>query len=71
MSMNFELNVFNIILLVITLLLLVMYILNSIKLTKLRKNYSYFIVKLEKGNDINTDKKDSFFWFFSPWLLII
>ncbi len=53
MSMNFELNVFNIILLVITLLLLVMYILNSIKLTKLRKNYSDFMAKLGKGNDIN------------------
>lgn len=53
MSMNFELNVFNIILLVINLLLLVMYILNSIKLTKLRKNYSDFMTKLGKGNDIN------------------
>lgn len=53
MSMNFELNLFNIILLVITLLLLVMYILNSIKLTKLRKNYSDFMAKLGKGNDIN------------------
>ena len=53
MSMNFELNVFNITLLVITLLLLVMYILNSIKLTKLRKNYSDFMAKLGKGNDIN------------------
>lgn len=53
MSMNFELNVFNIILLVINLLLLVMYILNSIKLTKLRKNYSEFMTKLGKGNDIN------------------
>ena len=53
MSMNFELNVFNIILLVINLLLLVMYILNSIKLTKLRKNYSDFMAKLGKGNDIN------------------
>ena len=53
MSMNFELNVFNIILLVINLFLLVMYILNSIKLTKLRKNYSEFMTKLGKGNDIN------------------
>ena len=53
MSMNFEVNVFNIILLVINLLWLVMYILNSIKLTKLRKNYSEFMTKLGKGNDIN------------------
>lgn len=53
MSMNFEFNVFNIILLIINLLLLVMYILNSIKLTKLRKNYSDFMTKLGKGNDIN------------------
>lgn len=53
MSMNFEFNIFNIIILVINLLLIAIYILNSIKLSKLRKNYSEFMTKLGKGNDIN------------------
>lgn len=53
MSMNFDFNIFNIIILVINLLLIAIYILNSIKLSKLRKNYSEFMTKLGKGNDIN------------------
>ena len=53
MVANFEFNVFNIVILVINVLLVVIYILNSIKLTKLRKNYSDFMTKLGKGNDIN------------------
>lgn len=53
MNMNFEFNVFNIIILIINLALIVIYILNSIKLTKLRKNYSEFMTKLGRGNDIS------------------
>lgn len=53
MSANFEFNVFNIIILVINILLVVIYVLNSIKLTKLRKNYSDFMTKLGRGNNIN------------------
>lgn len=53
MNMNFEFNLFNIIILVINIALVVIYVLNSIKLTKLRKNYSDFMTKLGKGNNIN------------------
>ena len=51
--MNFRLNVFEIIILIINVMLLILYILNSIKLTKLRKNYSEFMTKLGKGENIN------------------
>ena len=53
MNMKFEFDLFNIIILVINLLLLVLYIINSMKLTKLRRNYSDFMTKLGKGNNIN------------------
>lgn len=53
MSASFEFNVFNIIILVINIVLVILYVLNSIKLTKLRKNYSDFMTKLGKGNNIN------------------
>lgn len=53
MNMNFDLNVFNITILLINILLLILYVLNSIKLTKLRKNYSDFMTKLGKGHNIN------------------
>ncbi len=33
--------------------MIAIYVLNSIKLTKLRKNYSDFMTKLGKGNNIN------------------
>ncbi|MGN1327631.1 MAG: DUF4446 family protein [Clostridia bacterium] len=53
MSMDFEFNIFELIILIINLMLLVLYVLNSIKLTKLRKNYSDFMTKLGKGENIN------------------
>lgn len=58
MNMNFEFNVFYAIILVINILLVIIYILNSIKLTKLRKNYSDFMTKLGKGNNINDMLQD-------------
>ena len=51
--MEFRLNVFEIIILVINIMLLILYVLNSMKLTKLRKNYSDFMTKLGKGENIN------------------
>ena len=53
MNMNFEFNLFNVIILIINIALIAIYVLNSIKLTKLRKNYSDFMTKLGKGNNIN------------------
>lgn len=53
MSMEFEFNIFELIILIINAMLLVLYVLNSIKLTKLRKNYSDFMTKLGKGENIN------------------
>lgn len=53
MSINFEFNIFDLIMLIISLMLLILYVLNSIKLTKLRKNYSDFMTKLGKGENIN------------------
>ena len=58
MNMNFEFNVFNIIILIINIALISIYVLNSIKLTKLRKNYSDFMTKLGKGNNINEMLQD-------------
>ena len=43
MNMNFEFNLFNVIILIINIALIAIYVLNSIKLTKLRKNYSDFM----------------------------
>ena len=53
MNMNFEFNLFNVIILIINIALIAIYVLNSIKLTKLRKNYSDFMTKLGKGNNRN------------------
>ena len=53
MNMNFEFDLFNVIILIINIALIAIYALNSIKLTKLRKNYSDFMTKLGKGNNIN------------------
>lgn len=53
MSMDFEFNIFELIILIINAMLLILYVLNSIKLTKLRKNYSDFMTKLGKGENIN------------------
>ena len=53
MSLNFEFNIFYAIILIINILLVIIYILNSIKLTKLRKNYADFMTKLGKGTNIN------------------
>ena len=51
--MSFEINVFEIIILIINIALITLYILNSIKLRKLRANYSEFMTKLGKGNNID------------------
>ena len=51
--MSFEINVFEIIILIINIALIALYILNSIKLRKLRTNYSEFMTKLGKGNNID------------------
>lgn len=48
-----NLNIFEIIILIINVVLLLLYVLNSIKLNKLRKNYSDFMTKLGKGDNIN------------------
>lgn len=53
MNISFEFNIFDLIMIVISFMLLVLYVLNSIKLTKLRKNYSDFMTKLGKGENIN------------------
>ncbi len=53
MDFNFELNVLEIVILIINLMLLVLYVLNCMKLQKLRKNYSDFMTKLGKGENIN------------------
>lgn len=45
-------EVFLIIIMIINFTLLLLYILNNIKLSKLRKNYSDFMSKLGKGTDI-------------------
>lgn len=53
MNFKLEINIFEIIILVINIMLLVLYILNCIKLNKLRKNYATFMTKLGKGDNIN------------------
>ena len=56
MNMNFEFNLFNVIILIINIALIAIYVLNSIKLTKLRKNYSDFMTKvliIEDDKNIN------------------
>ena len=53
MNMEFEFNIFEVIILVINAMLLILYVLNSIKLSKLRKNYSDFMTKLGKGENID------------------
>lgn len=53
MNFNFEFNIFEVIILIINAMLLLLYVLNSIKLSKLRKNYSDFMTKLGKGENIN------------------
>lgn len=53
MSVNFEFNIFEIILLIISITLLVLYVLNSIKLSRLRKNYADFMSKIGKGENID------------------
>lgn len=45
-------NIFLIIILIINFMLLILYILDNIKLNKLRKNYSEFMRKMGNGNDI-------------------
>lgn len=51
--MSFEINVFEIIILIINIALIALYILNSTKLRKLRTNYSEFMTKLGRGNNID------------------
>ena len=46
-------NIFLTIVIVINVLLLILYILSNIKLSKLRKNYASFMSKLGKGNNID------------------
>lgn len=46
-------SIFLIIIMIINIMLLLLYILNNIKLSKLRKNYSDFMSKLGKGNNID------------------
>ena len=69
MNMNFEFNLFNVIILIINIALIAIYVLNSIKLTKLRKNYSDFMTKLGKGNNINDMLQDIYRPFYKPeWI---
>lgn len=53
MNAFFQSNGLGIVIIVINLLLLLLYVLNNIKLSKLRKNYSDFMSKLGKGNNID------------------
>lgn len=46
-------NIFFIIIIFINILLFILYVLSNIKLNKLRKNYSSFMSKLGKGNNID------------------
>lgn len=46
-------SIFLIIIMTVNIMLLLLYILNNIKLSKLRKNYSDFMSKLGKGNNID------------------
>ena len=58
MNFKLEINIFEIIILVINIMLLTLYILNCIKLSKLRKNYATFMTKLGKGDNINEMLKE-------------
>lgn len=53
MESFFHSNTFFIIIITINFLLLVLYIISNIKLSKLRKNYSDFMSKLGKGDNID------------------
>ena len=58
MNFKMEFNIFEIIILVINVMLIILYVLNCIKLSKLRKNYSNFMTKLGKGENINDMLKE-------------
>ena len=51
-------NILMIIILVINVLIFILYVLSNIKLSKLRKNYSDFMMKLGKGENIDVMLKD-------------
>lgn len=53
MNFNIEINIFEVIILIINVMILILYILNCMKLSKLRKNYATFMTKLGKGENIN------------------
>lgn len=53
MNFKIEIDIFEIIILVINIMLIILYVLNCIKLSKLRKNYASFMTKLGKGENIN------------------
>ncbi len=54
----FSSNILMIIILVINVLIFILYVLSNIKLSKLRKNYSDFMTKLGKGENIDVMLKD-------------
>jgi len=54
----FSSNILMIVILVINVLIFVLYVLSNIKLSKLRKNYSDFMAKLGKGENIDIMIKD-------------
>ena len=54
----FSSNILIIIVIVINVMLLILYILSNIKLSKLRKNYSDFMTKLGKGENIEVMLKN-------------
>lgn len=54
----FSSNILMIVVLVINVLVFVLYVLSNIKLSKLRKNYSDFMAKLGKGENIDIMIKD-------------
>lgn len=54
----FSSNILIIVVIVINIMLFILYILNNIKLSKLRKNYSDFMTKLGKGENIEVMLKN-------------
>ena len=58
MNFNIEINIFEVIILIINVMLLILYTLNCMKLSKLRKNYATFMTKLGKGENINEMLQD-------------
>ena len=58
MNLFFNSSIFLLTILIINVILLILYILNSIKLSKLRKNYSDFMSKLGKGENIDEMLKE-------------